>query len=194
MAVQGRDIRKEILERMAVKVIYIAGVPASGKSSLMKLVRDNLLADSKEFKHGLCRGIESRDGKYKMLGVFDGSLFEGTDKLGMTVINDALQYIGVLQAAGSKTVVFVEGDRLFNIRFLSKTHALLLVIDANEAVLKWRHIERGDTQTETFLKSRRSKVENFIARYKVRRIWNNTPKDQERILSYILKTAREYVD
>lgn len=179
---------------MSAKVIYIAGVPASGKSSLMKLVRDNLFADCKEFKHGLCRGIESCDGKYKMLGVFDGSLFEGTDKLSMTAINDALSYIQGLQDDAEKTVVFGEGDRLFNIRFLNKTHALLLVVDANEAVLKWRHMERGDNQTETFLKNRRSKVENFIARYKVRRIWNNTPKDQERILSYILKTAREYVE
>lgn len=179
---------------MSARVIYIAGVPASGKSSLMKLVRENLFTDSTEFKHGLCRGIESRDGKYSMLGVFDGSMFEGTDKLGMTVINDALQYIRELQEKDGKAVVFVEGDRLFNIRFLSKTDALLLVLDANGAILKRRHIERGDSQTESFLKSRRSKVENFISRYKVRRIWNNTPKDQERILSYILKTARDYVD
>lgn len=179
---------------MSTKVIYIAGVPASGKSSLIKLVRDNLFADFKEFKHGLCRGIESADGKYKMLGVFDGSTFEGTDKLSMAVINDAIRYIKGLQQGKAKTVVFVEGDRLFNHRFLSETHALLLIIDADEMVLKSRHEGRGDRQTETFLRSRRSKIENFIKKYKFGRNWNNTLQDQERILTYILQTAKDYVE
>ena len=179
---------------MSTKVIYIAGVPASGKSSLMTLVRDNLFADFKEFKHGLCRGIESADGKYKMLGVFDGSTFEGTDKLSMTVINDAIRYIKGLQQDKAKIVVFVEGDRLFNVRFLKETHALLLVIDADEQVLRMRHRERGDQQTGEFLKSRRSKLENFIRKYKIGRNWNNTLQDQEQILTYILKTAKDYVE
>lgn len=176
---------------MKAKVIYIAGVPASGKSTLFKLIRKSLFDGSKEFKHGKCKGIESCCGKYKMIGVFDGSTFEGTDKLSMTVIGDAIDYIKGLD---EKSVVFVEGDRLFKYRFLSETRATLLLIDANERVLKQRHIERGDNQTETFLKSRRSKVENFIAKYKAQRIWNNTTQDQERILNYILKTAREYVE
>lgn len=91
-------------------------------------------------------------------------------------------------------MVFVEGDRLFNIRFLRETKALLLLIDADERVLKKRHAKRGDNQTETFLKSRRSKVENFVKKYNVQRVWNNTQEEHERILSFILKTAKEYVD
>lgn len=179
---------------MAAKVIYIAGVPASGKSTLFKLIREQLFGSASNFQQGKCKGIESKDGHFKMIGVFDGSTFEGTDKLSMTVIDDTIGYIKGLNEVEQKSVVFVEGDRLFNIRFLSETKALLLLIDANERVLKARHLERGDNQTETFLKSRRSKVENFISRYKAQRIWNNTPKDQERILSFIIKTAREYVE
>lgn len=129
-----------------------------------------------------------------MLGVFDGSTFEGTDKLSMAVINDAIRYIKGLQQDKAKTVVFVEGDRLFNYRFLSETRALLMIIDADEQVLKARHKGRGDTQTEAFLRSRRSKLENFIRKYKIRRNWNNTLQDQEWILSYILQTAKNYVE
>lgn len=178
---------------MATKVIYIAGVPASGKSTLFKLVRQHLFDIATEFKCGKVRGIETPDGHYKMLGVFDGSTFEGTDKLSMTVIGDAIDYIKRLDSDGERHVVFVEGDRLFNYRFMSETRARLLLIDANEQVLRARHTERGDTQTDTFLRSRRSKVENFASKYNVSRIWNNTPNDQQRILDYILKTAKEYV-
>lgn len=176
---------------MDAKAIYIAGVPASGKSTLFKLIRERLFEGAKEFRSGKCKGIESKCGKYKMLGVFDGSTFEGTDKLSMTVIGDAIDYI---KGIHEKAVVFVEGDRLFNYRFLHETGAMLLLVDANERVLKARHVERGDSQTDTFLKSRRSKVENFIAKYKVQRIWNNTLQDQERILNFIIKTATGYVE
>lgn len=179
---------------MAAKVIYIAGVPASGKSTLFKLIREQLFDDASNFQQGKCKGIESKDGHFKMIGVFDGSTFEGTDKLSMTVIDDAIGYIKYLNEAKQKSVVFVEGDRLFNIRFLSETKAMLLLVDANERVLKTRHIERGDSQTDTFLKSRRSKVENFIAKYGVQRIWNNTLQDQKRILDFIIKTAKGYVE
>lgn len=103
---------------MDAKVIYIAGVPASGKSTLFRLIRKHLFDGAKEFRIGKCRGIESKCGKFKMLGVFDGSKFEGTDKLSMTVINDAISY---LKGINGKSVVFVEGDRLFNYRFLHET-------------------------------------------------------------------------
>lgn len=178
-------------DNMGVKVIYIAGVPASGKSTLFKELRDKFFATPSEFKEGKCRGLQSEN--YRMLGVFDGSLFEGTDKLSMTVIDDAIAYINRLRNAPEKYVVFVEGDRLFNQRFIVETRALLLLIDANEAVLKQRHLQRGDTQTDTFLRSRRTKVENFITKHHCMRIWNNTPADRERILAFIIKTAREYV-
>ena len=178
---------------MSVKVFYVAGVPASGKSTMMRSVRERLFDGSAEFRHGLCRGITSKDGHYHMLGVFDGSLFEGTDRLSMAVIGDALSYISSLRAEGERHVVFVEGDRLFNYRFLKESQAVLLLIDANERVLAQRHIDRGDEQTERFLRSRRSKVENFIAKYHVQRLWNNTTEDMTRILDYLTKEAEGYV-
>lgn len=179
---------------MATKVIYIAGVPASGKSTMFKRVRELLFGDATEFKEGKVRGLQSTDGHYIMLGVFDGTTFEGTDKLSMTVIDDAIAYAKKLSGSRERYVIFVEGDRLFNYRFLSETRALLLLLDANEIVLKNRHIARGDTQTDTFLRSRRSKVENFISKYKAQRIWNNTLHDQERILNFVIKVAKEYTE
>lgn len=176
---------------MAVKVIYVAGVPASGKSTLFRSIREYLFPAPVLFKSGLCRGI--RQNNYYMLGVFDGSLFEGTDRLSMSVIGDALAFIKDLERDGGRSVVFVEGDRLFNRRFLVETRALLIIIDANERILRMRHLERGDVQTDTFLRSRRTKIENYISRYRVPRVWNNTPSDAKRILDFIVKISNDYV-
>lgn len=176
---------------MGVKVIYVAGVPASGKSTLFKRLRKKYFDAATEFKFGRVRGI--RQGQLQMLGVFDGSLFEGTDKLSMSVINDAIEYISELKNDSDKHVVFAEGDRLFNWRFISTTRATLLLLDANEAVLKQRHIMRGDSQSETFLRSRRTKVENYIKAHNTMRIWNNSPQDSDRIFNYLTKTVDEYV-
>lgn len=181
-----------------VKVIYIAGVPAVGKSSLLfdliaELFGYDDVTDAVVKKHGKCRYMESEDGKYKVLGIYDFGRFCGTDRLSMAVIDDAIDFIKALQYRQEKCVVFAEGDRLFNARFLSEARATVLVLDANETVLQYRHKLRGDSQSNTFLKRCRTKVENFIKRYNCMRIWNNTQDDHNRILNYLVKTAKEYV-
>ncbi len=179
---------------MKTKVIFIAGVPASGKTTLFKRIRETLFVNHTDFKHGKARGVQSDDGRFKMLGVFDGSTFEGTDRLSMTVIGDAINYIKSLEQQPMRSVVFVEGDRLFNFRFLQETRASLILLDAAPEVLAQRHKERGDNQTETFLQSRRTKVENFATKYRIGRAYNNTPEDAEKIFQYIIKLATDYVE
>lgn len=179
---------------MAVKVVYVAGVPASGKSTLMKRVRALSFVNSTEFKFGKCRGIKSENGRLYMLGVFDGSNFEGTDKLPMDVINDAIAFIKTLDSKEERFVVFAEGDRLFNIRFLNEVKAVLLLIDASSEELAARHLTRGDNQTETFLKRCRSKVENFANQYNVKRVFNNNEADTNKILKSIAAFADNYLN
>lgn len=179
------------MERKSVKTIYIAGVPASGKTTIFRKLREALFDGATEFMHGKVRGIER--GAYQMLGVFDGSTFEGTDRLSMTVIDDAIAYIQALEAESKeRKVIFVEGDRLFNYRFLQATRASVILIDASPEVLMIRHAQRGDTQTEVFLRGRRSKVENFAKKYRIGRVYNNTPEDAGRITQYLIKTAKEW--
>lgn len=168
---------------MSVRVLYLAGVPASGKSSIFRRIRKKHFPTPTEFTHGAARGIVQ--GNLAMLGVFDGSTFEGTDRLSMTVIGDAIDYVRTLEADSAKHVLLVEGDRLFNERFLRETRAALVLIDAAPEVLDARHHERGDTQTQTFLKGRRSKVENFAKKHRLRRVMNNDLADQDRIVAGI---------
>lgn len=177
---------------MKAKVIFVAGVPASGKTTIFRKLREALFDGATEFMYGKVRGIER--GAYQMLGVFDGSTFEGTDRLSMTVIDDAIAYIQALEAESKeRKVIFVEGDRLFNYRFLQEARASVILIDAFPEVLMIRHAQRGDTQTEVFLRGRRSKVENFAKKYRIGRVYNNTPEDSECISKYITQIATNWI-
>ena len=180
------------MEPKSVKTIYVAGVPASGKTTIFRKLRQALFDGATEFRYGKVRGIER--GAYQMLGVFDGSTFEGTDRLSMTVIDDAIAYIRALEAESKECkVIFIEGDRLFNYRFLQAVRASVILIDASPEVLMMRHAQRGDAQTEVFLQGRRSKVENFAKKYHIGRVYNNTPEDAERIAQYLIKTAKAWL-
>ena len=170
---------------MNVLTIYVGGVPASGKSTLFRCVRQRLFARSADFKEGCCRGV------------FDGSMFEGTDRLAMTAIDDCLSYIRKLEGEGERKVVFVEGDRLLCDRFIRATRARLILIDAHPRVLEARQRGRraqGHCQSATFLKAKRTKVQGMATRWHCPLLPNNTPADQARILERIVGEARRWLN
>lgn len=171
---------------------YIAGVPASGKSTIMKQLIAELLPTSTPFKAGKLRGV--KDGRVYVLGIYDGGLFDGTDRLAMDVINDAIEFVRNREKEAEKAVIIAEGDRLFNKRFLDAVHARIIVIDANPIELARRHKERGDTQPAEFLKRTRTKVENIVKAYGLGRFMNNTPSDSERLVQYLTKTIKEFIN
>ena len=177
---------------MAAKVIYLAGVPASGKSSIFREIREELFDGAREFRSGKCRGIEK--GPYRMLGVFDGSSFEGTDGLSWTVIDDALRYISEQRRSAARVVIVVEGDRLFNERFMAEAGATLYIIDAAPAVLAARHAQRRDTQSKEWLRRQRAKVERIAAKYNAPRIRNHIEEDRRRIVAHLVQQARLYAE
>lgn len=177
------------------KVIYLGGVPASGKSSVFRVIRDAIFTGARPFACGLCRGIAV--GQFRMLGVFDGSTFEGTDKLSMAVIGDALSYLRKLDALPGRTVCFMEGDRLFCKRFIEETGASVHIVDAHPDVLAVRLANRaagGEPQSEQSLKARRTKVENLAAALGVEKWWNDSPADQTRIVRDLLAEAQEWLN
>lgn len=141
-----------------MKCVAIGGVPASGKTTLMRCILSELQPKSK-FKYGLLRGYMKKD--ISILGIYHkNEVFAGTDKLSMAVQKDFDKY----KAMENKHLLF-EGDRLFtanNLMNLIQTHETRIVILHNdEKEIQARHEKRGDNQSEQFKKSRETKIKNI---------------------------------
>ena len=146
-----------------IKILAIGGEPATGKSMLLREVRT-------KGKYGRFNKLRFElDVKKKIfwLGVFNGSKFEGTDKLSMAVQPDAIQFLEKIKVSSKykNHLVVFEGDRLFTGTFLEfcrkNFHMKVIIVTARHHIKKARHVERADTQTDTFLKGRKTKIENI---------------------------------
>jgi hypothetical protein len=143
-----------------MKCVAIGGVPASGKTTLMRNYL-YLLKPNKKFQKGLLRGYHDTKSDTSVLGIYDlGEVFAGTDKLSMAVQKDFESYV----AMHDKNIVF-EGDRLFtanNLKLLNQDYDIrIIILEGDSATLEKRHEQRGDKQTEKFKKGRLTKIQNI---------------------------------
>ena len=141
-----------------MKAIAIGGVPATGKTTLVKAML-NLLKPDQQIKYGMLRG--SKSGDNVVFGIYEsGDTFAGTDRLSMAVQKHYDSYIDKKMS----NIVF-EGDRLFtgnNIcKLINEYDTRVVILEAEEDVLDQRHIDRQDNQGATFLKSRYTKINNI---------------------------------
>jgi hypothetical protein len=65
------------------------------------------------------------------------------------------------------------------------------VLEADEDLIKQRHIDREDTQTDKFKKSKRTKIQNILDNHKVTILKNNTKEEAQNNLKTILNTIEE---
>ena len=184
------------MQKKRTKLLAIGGVPATGKTSLMK----KFISTTGEWRASkllpLVDAIYNRDKDGYILGKYFpyyeiSGYAQGTDKLSMGVQPKVVKYLKVVQ--GVKCIF--EGDRLFTTSFLQSTKdtgvdVLAIILDVDKDLLHERHESRGDNQTEKFLKSRETKYNNIYEAGKdglgVLRLPNNTEVDQEKIL-HIMK-------
>ena len=169
-------------------IIGIGGIPASGKTSLMRLLKSKM-GKSKTFKFGKLSG-EYYTNDVFLLGIYDKELFSGTDRLSMAVQPDAVKFIKYLEENKTNYTIIFEGDRLYNGKFIDeiiKTKYKLYILTAKEEIVEKRHINRQDTQSSTFKKSRYTKVNNLISKYgsKITLLENNTKSDQHKNLELL---------
>lgn len=141
-----------------MKCVAIGGVPATGKTTLMKNII-NILQPKKKFKFGLLRGYMQEN--ISILGVYEpNDIFAGTDKLSMAVQKDYQKYIDKIMI----NTIF-EGDRLFTknnlIDVCKKYETKIIILENDKQTLQKRHIERGDNQSEKFKKGRATKINNI---------------------------------
>lgn len=151
--------------RQGLKCVAIGGVPATGKSTLVKKIYDKM--QQIDFACGLVRG--HYDSKYNiaLVGLYNlKSTFLGTDRLSMAVNKEFLRY-----ASMRSTNIIFEGDRLFSLNNLNKLRQLydlrIVMLENDNDILANRHKERNDTQSEKFLKGRVTKMK------KIKEYFNN---------------------
>jgi len=170
---------------MAKRIIAIGGEPASGKSTLMKYILKQY-KPLKTFKYGLVRGLYNEENNLYFLGIYDNSVFCGTDKLSMAVQPDFLNLVEKIPEA---TFVF-EGDRLFNQSLFDKKDCEIIVLNVTEKTNEERHKKRNDNQTEKFKKSKKTKIKNILSKNKVTLLNNDTEEDNKKAKETILKLIK----
>ncbi len=164
------------------EIIAIGGVPASGKSTLMKKVIKEY-KPLKTFKYGLIRGLYDKEQNLYFIGIYDDSVFCGTDKLSMAVQPHFFKLIDKLPQA---RFVF-EGDRLFNQSLFDKYDCEIVVLNANEETIEQRHKQRSDNQTDRFKRAKQTKINNILNKNEVTVLDNNTEQDAENLFNHIIK-------
>tara|TARA_R110000737_G_scaffold58791_1_gene85124 strand:+ start:3570 stop:4025 length:456 start_codon:yes stop_codon:yes gene_type:complete len=140
----------------------------------------------KTFKYGLVRGLYNKEKNLYFLGIYDNSVFCGTDKLSMAVQPVFLNLVKELPDA---KFVF-EGDRLFNQSLFDKQDCEIIVLSVTEETKEERHKLRNDNQSSQFKKSKKTKTENILAKNKVTVLKNNTEEENKELKRIILKLIK----
>ena len=74
------------------RINIIGGVPATGKSALMKKIKKELKVDY-FFEKDILKGYADKDKDNYIFGIYNNELFDGTDKLSMAVQPKAVEFI-----------------------------------------------------------------------------------------------------
>jgi dephospho-CoA kinase len=176
------------------KLIAIGGLPASGKTTIMKEFMKGKELEKQTPKELV---ITMYDKHYKLHIVGDYSdpneQFPGLDRLSMAVQPKAIEFLNETTAN-----VLFEGDRLFTASFLEVASELvdkglldlkILMVNADPAIVEQRHKDRNDSQTEKFLKGRATKYDNIrsslVLMPYIQEVSNNNESDLKAIVNWL---------
>ena len=164
------------------KIIAVGGVPATGKTTLIKSILNNFKPLTK-FKFGLIQGVRSKLLRIYVIGVYDNSTFAGTDKLSMACQPDFFKFVNKLS---DNDLVIFEGDRLFNQSLFDKVDCDIIVLEADKDILIDRHIDHRDNQTEKFIQAKFTKIRNIVNNNSVKIFNNNSPEHKQYVIEHIM--------
>lgn len=141
--------------------ILLIGACGSGKTYVMKQIIS--LLDSRNAKANLFRFQIDNEKKIAILGVYDGTTFEGSDRLSMGIMKDAYKF-RKLQIENKWTVI-CEGDRFTNSTFINIFDPVIIKItNSGEAGRKLRNSH----QSERHIKAIETRVSNINSHYTVK--------------------------
>lgn len=162
-----------------MKVVAYIGEPATGKSTIMASIVARLreTEEDEPTTDGLLRFHVFRQQRTIVFGVYDGSLFSGTDRLAKAAAPKFREWIEQNSQAGefADFTVFWEGERFTNEATLRTMFSFCQVelyqVKASAEALRLRHSTR-DRQSETWLKAMKTRVEKLAETFPARVIKN----------------------
>ena len=143
-------------------IIMCGGAPCSGKTTLIRAIIKEL--GSYEEYEPLPLFPCQKYGDILVVGRYlEGQIFSGTDRLSYATIPKFRNFI--LQEYTKHKHILIEGDRFFRakdiewllVNFVAKIYILKVSLE----IEKQRHIARGDNQSEKWLQTRRSLINNL---------------------------------
>jgi hypothetical protein len=159
----------------ANKSILLIGACGSGKTWVMtKLL---LEYNTKKASYKLFRFNIDIEKKIAILGVYDGKIFQGSDRLSMAVMKDAEAFKNI-QNKNDFTII-AEGDRFTNNTFITLFEPIIIKIKDDGSL--GRKL-RNSNQTERQIKSIKTRIKNIKAHYEV--------KDSSEALQIIKKIVK----
>ena len=132
--------------------ILITGMCGVGKTWLMT----QLLKGKKAVGKRLGLVLFHETDQYIVVGKYDGSMFQGSDKLSMAVMKSVEPFMRYVQSTG-KIAIF-EGDRFTNSKFIDKVDPAIIRIQGDG---RNGRLKRGSNQSERHLKAISTRLSNL---------------------------------
>lgn len=154
--------------------VLLTGACGVGKTWVM---RQLLRGEVQHRKLGKVVWAETED--LIVVGKYDGTVFEGSDRLSMAVMSDVSMFLSYVRRSG-KMAVF-EGDRFTNSKFIEKADPVVIRIEGDG---KSGRLRRGTNQSERHLKAIQTRVGNLPSHV--------TSKDSESALTALKLLQCEY--
>lgn len=182
-----------------MRVIAIGGMPASGKTTLMRALMKRIGVDTgTTYTVPLLKWHETLAGDVKVMGDYTAKAgtFGGTDRLSMACQEYARRQMEGWQASRETRAVLFEGDRLVAPGFLEalkgsgRFEMSLWVLETSHETRAQRSQQRGDTQSETWKKGRKTKLENLKKRFDHQILQHDTPEDTSKIVESLARLVR----
>lgn len=185
-----------------MKLIYMIGLPGSGKSTVMKEFMSRF--DDWKFERPIdLLDCHVREG-VRVLGKYEGNeTFSGTDRLSMAVSPKAIEYI----STKPNEIIIGEGDRLNNKGFFKAAGDDLIIIHltVSDQERERRYKERGSDQSSKFIQTVRTKCKNILEEFGdqqtifgeeagcVVEFVHETPEDTKEIVEYLIRSIQDEI-
>ena len=138
-------------------IILLIGMCGTGKTWVMeKLIQYYVLSHRKK----IGKIYYHTDNRIIAVGKYDGSMYQGSDKLSMSVMTDIDAF---LEHTKGK-IIILEGDRFTNGKFIDKAKPIIIKITDDGLLGRLR---RNSKQSDRHLKSIQTRVNNINADHEV---------------------------